>query len=309
MTERVITFGPQGNLVGILTEPESVRRIGAPAVLLWNVGIHHRVGPSRIFVSLARSLAEAGYVAFRFDVSGLGDSEIPRNDQRSDHQRAMSDVREAMQLLRKRCSVERVVLVGFCSGVDAAHAVGVADPAVVGVVYLEGYTYETRSRRLRYPLRFLSLERWERWIRTRFPRWTGTVDPTGSFAGPPGQRVYVREYPTRDNFRADVRSMLAAGKRMLFVYVGGDTGYAYRDQLRDVLGMSMLPNEIEVEFLPDADHTFAYESDRDTVIRRVVRFMGDAFGATAPARESGAPRGVGTEGSDLRGSLQGELRR
>ena len=59
MKERVLVFGQKRNLLGICCEPDNLRSgNAAPAVLLWNVGIHHRVGPLRIFVDLARALAD-----------------------------------------------------------------------------------------------------------------------------------------------------------------------------------------------------------------------------------------------------------
>ena len=60
MSERAITFGAMGGLVGVLSEPERSTRRDVPAVLLWNVGINHHVGPSRIWVDLARRLADSG---------------------------------------------------------------------------------------------------------------------------------------------------------------------------------------------------------------------------------------------------------
>src|SRR5688572_22932114 len=104
--ESLLTFGASGTLHGILTEPEAARRVpDAPFVLLWNVGLHHRVGPYRIYVDLARRLAEAGYGSLRFDTSGLGDSETSRNDARSDAERNVADVRAAMQALGEQRGV------------------------------------------------------------------------------------------------------------------------------------------------------------------------------------------------------------
>ena len=73
MSERVVTFGGQGELVGVLSQPDVVRP-SAPWVLLWNTGLHPRVGPCRLNVQLARRLAALGIPSLRFDLSGLGDS-------------------------------------------------------------------------------------------------------------------------------------------------------------------------------------------------------------------------------------------
>ena len=295
-TEKVLSFGTGESLHGILTEPDAAHRVeAAPAVLSWNVGLHHHVGPHRFFVDQARALAEAGFTSLRFDVSGLGDSEVSRDDARADPERAVADVQAAMLALRSQRGFDRFVPIGFCSGVDAAHAVGVADSQVAGVVYLEGYGYRTRGFYARYPKRFVDRNRWERLLRTRYPgllggrdRATGVVEER--------ERVFVRDYPTREKLATDVRSMLARGTRLLLVYVGGDTDYAYRDQFFEMIWAG--PSErLDVSFYPKADHTFFLESDRQVVIERVTRWMTATFGvprvpSRQPSELNGSPRGA-----------------
>jgi len=76
MKETVYQFGPNNSLTGILSQPdESVRVADAPVALILNAGIVHSIGPFRLHVDIARSLAEAGFSSFRIDLSGLGDSE------------------------------------------------------------------------------------------------------------------------------------------------------------------------------------------------------------------------------------------
>ena len=58
MRERALTFGP-ANLVGVLTQPDpAVANPGLPAVVILNSGILHRAGASRLYVRIARRLAE-----------------------------------------------------------------------------------------------------------------------------------------------------------------------------------------------------------------------------------------------------------
>lgn len=88
---KAFTFGSHGGLVGVVCEPDAGPRPDVPAVLLFNVGLNHRVGPGRLNVDLARRLAHSGYATLRFDLSGLGDSE-PRDDPRSEGDRAVVDL-------------------------------------------------------------------------------------------------------------------------------------------------------------------------------------------------------------------------
>lgn len=283
MIEKVLSFGPDGILAGVLAEPAPGRAIpGAPAVLMWNVGINHHVGPYRINVELARRLAERGFCALRFDISGMGDSEVRRGAPAA-MDRAVDDVREAMNVLERRRGIRTFVVVGFCSSVDAAHALALVDERVVGTAYLEGYAYRTRGFWIRYPLRFLDRARWERYLSRRFPRFfsgpTGTsaVDPSQAERGDRGS-IYVRDIPRPEKFAADVRQMVQRGVRLFFVYVGGDTDFNHAGQLREMIGRGRGAPRLELEFLPDADHTFFRLEDRARVVDVTCRWVDRHFG-------------------------------
>src|SRR5205823_1145017 len=73
LREAAHLFGRGRNLVGVVTRPTRLRA-DLPAVLLLNAGNIHRVGPNRIYVRAARSIAARGGLVCRFDFAGLGDS-------------------------------------------------------------------------------------------------------------------------------------------------------------------------------------------------------------------------------------------
>lgn len=281
MIESILSFGAGGSLHGVLVEPEAgARRDGAPAVLTWNVGLHHHVGPYRYFVDLSRRLASCGFTCLRFDVSGMGDSEVSRDDARPDVERAQADVAEAMVTLARERGFERFILIGFCSGVDAAHALTLSDERVAGLVYVEGYGFRTKGFYLRYGRRFLDRDRWERLLRQKYPKWFGEDLPPAS-AEEERERIYLREYPKPDKLRADVLTMTGRGARLLLLYVGGDTDYNHRTQFLEMIGeRSEVPN-LELEYFPTADHTFFLERDRLRSIHRITDWMITHFGTKA----------------------------
>ncbi len=285
IAERTLAFGPTGSLHGVLTEPAPDRRIpGAPGVLFWNVGLNHHVGPHRVFVDLARRLAHAGFCSLRFDTSGLGDSASSLDDARPDAERNLADVRDAMQALRKHRSIGRFVLVGFCSSVDAAHAVGVADDDVVGIVYLEGYQFRTPRFYLQYPARLLNRHRWERLLRLKYPRLFGEAVQV-SDRSMENERVFLRDYPTQTSLARDVRQLARRGVSLLWIYSGGDTNYSYRQQFFDFTGLSEREGKLDVEFYPNADHTFFLVEHRERVMSRVLNWLRREFGAPPVAAE------------------------
>jgi alpha-beta hydrolase superfamily lysophospholipase len=271
MREVVARFGSGAGLAGIFTEPDAALRSTArPNVLLWNVGIHHRIGPNRIFVDLARELARRGFTCLRFDLSGLGDSETNRTDARSDVDRACADIRAAMQHSIERTGSRGVLLIAFCSGVDAAHAVSTSDANVVGLVNIEGYRYPTPRFYARYPMRFLDTSRWDRLLRLRFPKLL--PEEVRDFATSTGARetVFVRELVEQSQFREDIRRMISRGTKLLYIYAGRDSTYSYRDQLLDALDSAELREALDIEYYPEADHLFFIQRDRDKVVRNIA---------------------------------------
>lgn len=277
-TERVIAFGDSGALHGVLCEPAPERRVaGAPGVLFWNVGTNHHVGPHRVFVDLARRLAHLGFCSLRFDTSGLGDSAAARNDTRADTERNIADVRAAMQAMKAQRGLEQFVLVGFCSSVDAAHAVAVEAREVVGVVYLEGYQFRTLRFYLQYPARLLERNRWERLLRLKYPKLFGEPEALNDRSLDP-ETVFVRDYPTEAQLTRDVRKMVARDVRLLWIYSGGDTNYSYSKQFFDFVRAPELAGKIELVFYPSADHTFFLVEHRERVMNKVVAWLQREFG-------------------------------
>jgi predicted alpha/beta-hydrolase family hydrolase len=174
MRERAITFGP-ANLVGILTEPSEERALrDAPAVIILNSGILHRAGASRLYVQIARALAEDGLTCLRFDFSGIGDSEV-RRDSIPIEERFTLEAREAMDYVETVAGIGTFIVGGLCSGADGAFWTGLADERVVGVWQIDAFCYRTLGYRVRrYAPKLLSPKAWLNSIRVRLP---GTPDP------------------------------------------------------------------------------------------------------------------------------------
>jgi pimeloyl-ACP methyl ester carboxylesterase len=149
LRESAVHFGPGSDLFGVLAEPD--RHAGnAPAcdtaVLMLSVGGNYRIGPNRIYTRLARSMAQAGYCALRFDLPGLGDSPTPNEFSMHDlySRDATPQVRAAIDLLSAR-GCRHFYLLGICSGSFVAFQSALADERVTGQVLMNSRLLEWRQ--------------------------------------------------------------------------------------------------------------------------------------------------------------------
>ena len=138
MNETVIQFSRTASLVGILGAPAPFaggERL--PAVVMLNAGIIHRVGPNRLYVKIARELAAAGFRTFRFDFSGVGDSEA-RSDGVPFESRSVEETQAAMDYLATARVLRCFVLLGLCSGANIAFRTARRDSRVAGIIGING---------------------------------------------------------------------------------------------------------------------------------------------------------------------------
>lgn len=278
--ERAATFGPGQALIGIETRTvEAAAAAGTPiatptsatpkrpAVVLLNAGVVHRVGPHRLTVNLARRFARAGYVAFRFDLAGLGDS---RSRKGATFEAAViEDIRSAMDHLQKSTGIDRFILGGLCSGADNSLRVALVDPRVTGIALLDPYAYRTPGFYVRHY-----------WARVgRASAWIGAARRAGAalvaaakaqiakrrassaadevIEVPKGPQ-YNRYHPPRQLFAAQLRQLVDRGTAIYISYSGSlDAVYNYPSQFDDAFRpYGIGSDEVRCTFVPIANHTY-----------------------------------------------------
>lgn len=270
MIERAVTFGRSHTLVGIVNEPGGNKGAETlPAMILVNAGLLNRSGPHRLYVTLARTLAERGFLSLRFDHSGLGDS-----DTRPDHLTyaagVVSDTRLAMDYLEETYGVESFVLGGLCSGADHSFLTACADDRVAGAVLLDWYAYRTPGYYLRhYGPRILRLGPWIR----KVARAVGSIRVSPQERGPRQVDPYARDIPSAKDTALALQGLVDRGSRFLCVYTGG------QDALLNHAGQffRMFPKlrdrgAIRAEYLPEAEHTFPQVENRKELVKLVVEW-------------------------------------
>jgi alpha-beta hydrolase superfamily lysophospholipase len=142
-SEEPVVFGTAHRMFGVLVKPRADRaRIDRPAVILTNAGTVHRIGPHRLYVELARELADLGFYVLRLDLSGIGDSEVGTPPENLCYPATgLADCQEGMTAIASRLGIERFIIAGLCSGGDIAFQLGLQDPRVAGVVMMNPRTF------------------------------------------------------------------------------------------------------------------------------------------------------------------------
>ena len=270
MKEKVLSLGNSSSLIVIVSEPETIEGVERkPAVLFWNAGILHRVGPYRLYVDMSRRLAKLGFLAARFDLSGKGDSG-PRRDMVPEKERVKRDVQEVMNLVTINTGIEKFVLIGLCSGADDAFPIAVLDRRVSGLVMLDGFGYRTFNYYVYYYLpriyRCYKLESWKKFVVRKY----------NNYLSRSGRKVddYIREFPPKKKARADILSLIERKVNLLFVY-SGTVGeyYNYKGQFVDMFKPIELNEKLQVEYFTEATHIYDRLEDRNRLMSCVCDWM------------------------------------
>jgi pimeloyl-ACP methyl ester carboxylesterase len=287
MKETIAAFGKNRSLIGIVTHPENGSSAHLPAVILLNSGLLHRVGPNRLYVKMARTLAEQGFVVFRFDFSGIGDSRKSDDDISFD-ERASNELDDAMEYLGSVNPSDKFVLIGICSGARIAYKTQCNDTRVVASAPINN------PKLLDITDDALASAVEDR-IETNYRLKSSLIDP-GSwlklFSGRADYRGVLRslkfllrklapvarkEYPDTQRIKSDIRSITDRNARLLLIYSARDPGLDY---LREILGGDLNTwNEsgrFQVESIK-ANHTFTLLKSQRQLIELVANWLDSSF--------------------------------
>jgi pimeloyl-ACP methyl ester carboxylesterase len=277
----VAEFGPDGRLVGVLTEPASTaaRNTG---VLLLNAGVVHHVGPQRLWVTLARRLAQSGFTVLRLDHAGIGDS-LHRDDGLPWDQSSLADVNDALGWLEQSTACRRFALLGLCAGTLTAFRAAQRESRVDAIVLLtalledpalvpEDVVAEAMDRRVGRSYvtqKATSGEAWKRLL-------TGQVNPgrvirtIGRTAFAPAKAATGPRPGTADAI-AGLERLLRRGTSISFVYAEPTTVLEYfRMTIDPRLEELKAMGRLDVAVLKGADHTFTSRRDQTRVVEAIT---------------------------------------
>jgi len=272
---------------GVLTSP---RESTAPraGILLLSAGATHRIGPSRLYVTLARQWAELGYSVFRMDVSGIGDSRPhegePENVVYTPH--AGADIGKTADWLRARAGVKECYALGLCAGAYHALKAAVGGVPLDGVVMINPLTFfwkdgmsldeKLADQRViagaaYYRKNVFSAETWRKMFR-------GEVNVLNvaqvvlsrfyvSFRHTMRDVARVLRLHLDDDLGRELEHVAGRGTNMVFVFADHEPGIELlRLQGGSTVGRLRGRHKLEVKIIPGADHTFTGWAARQQLV-------------------------------------------
>jgi pimeloyl-ACP methyl ester carboxylesterase len=287
VTEQVVALGPAGGLCGVFTPAGSSPFDGSTdlecGVLLLNAGVVHRVGPNRLYVRLARSLAQLGFPVLRFDFSGVGDSPA-RSDNPFFERRAVEEVQQAMEWMSRQHGCARFVLIGLCSGAEIAFKTACQDSRVAAAALINAPRYHTeptpelmarvaRAQEAGYYWRMARFDR-RRWIKF----FSARADYAAIFRAVRHKlsQLLRRSPPPPPIENPDVGAfadLLQREVRLLLLFSEGDWGFHY---LQTVFGSRIdewrARGNPRIEIVGRCDHTLTPVVTQERALRLIAEW-------------------------------------
>lgn len=281
MREEAVLFGKEKTLVGTITIPERAAN-GIPAVILLNAGLVHRVGPNRVYVKVARRLAQSGIVVFRFDRSGLGDSAV-RSDHLPADESAILETKEAMDYLSTSRGIERFVLMGICSGAEISAQTACSDDRVAGAILVNTLYHQFSAAirdkvQVQYYNRFAS-QRLDKWLKVLTGKadyrkiWTALKTQIGNrFGADSGLPA------ASSKFELSLQDMLRTlqERRVPLLLISNETpfDFVYLEMLAPGSYRQMLQTgQLQAEIIEHAGHTFPLLTTQEELSQRVQNWV------------------------------------
>jgi pimeloyl-ACP methyl ester carboxylesterase len=277
--ENAELLGPRRSLLAIATSPQGTAASSLPAVVFLNTGIVHRIGHNRMYVTFARLFAARGHVSARFDASGIGDTP-PRTDGTQPVQAFLEDIRTVLDWLQDTQGVERVVLMGLCSGADHAVLYAHTDPRVVGLVLMDPTVRPTARYYFHYVVQRIG--RLENWIsvlsgRSGLMKLAWRQLRIAVKRGSKQEDLVFQDLGLSPYLRHCYRRAAEMRTRLLTVFTSISVRQTYQRQVLDAFPEANIGGSLRLEYFPESDHLFSRAQDRTRLHDVVLDWLGKGF--------------------------------
>lgn len=264
-------------------------------LVLPNAGGVRTVGPSRLYVELARRLAASGWAVLRLDLPGLGDSEPQDGEDENDiyPRTAPADVACAMQWLRETTGVQSSHAAGLCSGAYHALKTALLDAGTNGIVIINPLTFQhpadahadgaipdsTVLRDLqRYRSKAFSLVPIKKLLRGKLHvRHAGQVflrALSGQAAQAARRIARAMGVKLQEDLERDLRTLAERDVSLDFVFAKDEPGEALLRLQGGQAARSLIQDgRIRIHDIGQGDHTFSARGPRDMAIGRICSIL------------------------------------
>ncbi len=289
MKERILRVGKPTPLIGIATEPTTFDP-SRPALLILNSGVMHHVGACRLSVKIARSVAERGVLAVRFDFSGIGDSE-PRRGAESFETTSLRECTEVMDYLEKNRGITQFIIFGLCSGADAAYNTALADKRVIAFSQIDAYCYVTPLFYFHhyFPV-FFNYARWKRFLSNQFRGFLKYSTPNEASAPTETSEnfempTYTRIFPPRETVARGLSELASRGVKMQVIFTGGERCYNHQGQFRYSFRDVDFRDYLSVEYFPETNHIITQPAQQCLVVETVSQWITESSVPATPSTQ------------------------
>ncbi|VAW89730.1 Hydrolase, alpha/beta fold family [hydrothermal vent metagenome] len=296
--ESFVNFGVNKDCFAILSEPVVLADTSLPIIVIVNSGANHRVGPSRLYVTIARELACLGFRSLRIDIPGLGDSIVyDRKQENKDYIEASSEViHQAMKSFGVAYKENKYVVTGLCSGAYFSFhaALDLDDVNIVEGILInpltfywhEGMEFENS------PTKNFGYWNWYKQAIKNPKSWKKLLRGGSNYAAlfdtvlnrikivfsakTGGLRRVVGggQTPVEGDLNKDLMKIASSGRHLSFILAKSDPGY---DVLMTSAGKTarklMKDSKINIIMIEDADHTFSKYKPRCDVANAIVKHI------------------------------------
>ena len=280
--ERTVQFGRADHLNGILTLPKGLDGKPFACLLIINSGIVHRIGVSRLHVSMARQLSNHGIASLRFDLSGVGDSDTPPG---LDSIQAIvdEDLRDAIHFTKEQFGDSPLVGAGLCSGAyDWIRSVG-RNEGLWGAILLDLFSdYITSNHVFRhYVKRITNVASWNNALSDPKGKLMAMKSRFSSVQNSENQKtdlddveVGVRPILSQNELGAIINGAINDRINLFFIYSDGlEDIYNYHNQFADVFPEQVKSPHIDWDYIAGSNHTFEKEAHRQRLLASIVGWL------------------------------------
>lgn len=254
-------------------------------IVMLNAGSTRLIGPNRMYVPLARQWAAQGHTVLRLDIAGIGDSPAhagkAENTVYSDT--ALQDVAAAVAFMHQQAGVERIVLMGLCSGAYHAFKAAVAKQPVQDIVMINPLTFfwkegmsldpgavtdaKVAQDLMRHRRSVFSMASWLKLVRGGISpkRITQIAKQSIAWVGSKVYRKLARPLglPLADDLAGELQQIARQGIKQHYVFADDDPGLELLTSFGGaMMGRLKQSQMLEITLLAHADHTFTHAAPR-----------------------------------------------